>query len=329
MSLNYTYHRQNSAAANMNTSIGGYGVSANTTGANPGNASNGTGVLAGGTSVRMCYKLISGLLDNDKYIPLNLLNAGITIEIELAPGNEVGATENTGGLATDIKYSIKNVRYAGHLIDLSREFTDRLRAVQQASGGNLSIAGTSFRSFTGKVDANTTPHSINIPCRVRSIKSVFWKMSAANTKLLYNLSCSGHANLRSYQLKIGAVNYPPTAIECNAVLNKITPYLELQKAFGKLGSTVHGDMLGFASYLNVETNDLDGAGGAFQFSPFGIDLESFRHQIENGIDTSSRALPVSLELNGTGTNSAATAYIFVMCDSMFYVNIDGSMKVSS
>ena len=246
------------------------------------NGLNGTAVLAaanaGATTktIRCCYKLVSGLLDNDKYIPLNLLNSGITLEIELAPGTEIGVSEKDD--AATITYSVTNVRYAAHLIDLSREFTDRLRAVQQASGGNLSIAGTSFRSFTGKFDANSAAQSINIPCRVRSIKSVSWKLSNDASNLLYTLSCGGHGNLSQYQLKIGAVNYPPTAIQVNTFKNKITPYLELQKAFGKLGSTVHSDILGSASYLTAETASLGVAGGAFQFAPFGIDLESFRHR---------------------------------------------------
>ena len=295
--------------------------------------SNATAILAGAaaggatTTIKCCYKLVSGLLDNDKYIPLNLLNSGLQIEILLAPGNEIGVSTHSGPV--NLKYDIKNVRYAAHLIDLSREFTDRLRAVQQASGGNLSIAGTSFRSFTGKFDANSSHQSINIPCRVRSIKSVFWKLSKDPSNILYNLSCGGHGNMSQYQLKIGAVNYPPTAVEVNTLTNKITPYLELQKAFGKLGSTVHSDLLGSGSYLTAETASLSANGGVFQFAPFGIDLESFRHQIENGIDSASRALPMSLELTTSGTNTAATTHIFVMYDSMFYVNIDGSMKVSS
>jgi hypothetical protein len=114
-----------------------------------------------------------------------------------------------------------------------------MRGAQQQAGGNLTIAGTSFRSFSGAFEALATSVSINVPARVRSIKSVFFKLSTATKNSILNLSCGSHGNLTSYQLKIGATNYPPTAINVNATKNKIEPYLELQKAFGKLGSTVY------------------------------------------------------------------------------------------
>jgi hypothetical protein len=329
-SLNYSFGDDGTTCGA--TAVGNYVSGGN--GGGDATATNGSGILkldstgsAGdGGSVTCCYKLISGLLDNDKYLPLSLLNAGITLEIELCPGNELGMSRHAA--AADINYALSEVRYAAHLINLSREFSDRLRVVQQASGGNLSIAGTSFRSFTGDFKAQDGPQSINIPCRVRSIKSIFWKLSHATANDFYNLSAGGHGNISQYQLKIGAVNYPPTAITCSTT-NKITPYLELQKAFGKLGSTVHGDLLGAKSYFAKEHPTMFTAGGVMEFCPFGIDLESFRHQIENGVDTSSRSLPMTLELTTSSTPTAATAHIFVMYDSMFYVNIDGTMKVSS
>jgi hypothetical protein len=287
-----------------------------------------TGVLANGDSHTVCYKLISGLLDNDKYLPLVLMNAGITVQIELAPGNEIGVSEASD--AADITYGISAVRYVAHLIDLERGFYDRLRSVQQASGGQLTIAGTSFRSYTGNFGVSGS-NTLNIPARVRSIKSVFWKLSVAANKQQYNLSSGCHGNIASYQLKIGATNYPPTAIKVNAVTNKIEPYLELQKAFGKLGSTVHSDMLGVGSYLTKETvpaDQMTAAGSAYMFGPFGIDLEAFRHEIENGINTSERSLPMSLSLEGAA-GTAAVAHIYVMYDAMFYVDMSGAVSVSS
>ena len=64
----------------------------------------------------------------------------------------------------------------------------------------------------------------------------------------------------------------------------------------------------------------------------GIDLESFRHEIENGVDTSSKALPMSLELTQGGTAvhfASATIQVFVMFDALFYVNMDGTISISS
>ena len=288
---------------------------------------NGTGVIDAGDSYKMCYKLVSGLMDNDKYLPMVLLNSGLTLSFEICSANELAVTEHGDPVALD--YQISAVRYVAHLIDLERGFYDRLRSVQQASGGMLTIAGTSFRSYTANIAA-ANENTINIPARVRSIKSVFWKLSTAATNTQYTLSTGCHAHISEYQLKIGASNYPPTAVNVNAKSNKIEPYLELQKAFGKLGSTVHSDMLGAASYLTLETTPAaQNQSGTIGFAPFGIDLEAFRHEIENGINTSERALPMSLLLKHSATPTAATAHIFVMYDAMFYVDMSGAVTVSS
>jgi len=317
----------NSAGTDIReSSFTGYSVR-HTSAGNKQNASNFTGVIAAGESYKMCYKLVSGLLDNDKYLPLVLMNAGLTVQLEFAPGNEIGVSEHAAPV--NIDYKVTAIRYVAHLIDLERGFYDRLRSVQQASGGQLTIAGTSFRSYTGNIDT-TGENTINIPARVRSIKSVFWKLSTAADKQQYNLSSGCHANISEYQLKIGATNYPPTAINCNATTNKIEPYLELQKAFGKLGSTVHSDLLGSGSYLTVETVPADQmTASTMAFAPFGIDLEAFRHEIENGINTSERSLPMSLLLKHSATPTAAEAHIYVMYDAMFYVDMSGAVSVSS
>ena len=103
------------------------------------------------------------------------------------------------------------------------------------------------------------------------------------------------------------------------------------KAFGKVGSTTHRDIIANNGYiLNDATEAAAIANANVSFAPFGVDLESFRHQIENGIDTSSRALPIQLHLNSTaGIPSAQDLFMFVLYDTIFYINMDGSVSVSS
>jgi hypothetical protein len=140
-------------------------------------------------------------------------------------------------------------------------------------------------------------------------------------------------------VKIGGNLYPPTAVKCAPGSNKIEPYLELMKAFGKLGSTVHSDLLSQGSYLVDETgitnyskNSVSASGSTDQlsaFAPYGIDLESFRHEIENGVDTSSKALPMTLEFIQSAPTAALNCQVFIMYDSLFYVNMDGTISVSN
>jgi len=275
------------------------------------------------------YKLVSGLLDNDKYLPLVLMNAGITIEFELA-----SAVEAMVGTAPN--YRISNVRYVSHLIDLERSFYDRLRMVQQQSGGVLQIAGQSFRSFRTTID-NGRNQANNCPARVRSIKSFFFCAKRAPSATEYGLSSSGHLSLTQFQLAIGATRYPPTANECEVAngTNKVGAYTELVKAFGKVGSNIHSDlMLGTNAYPSAGDDGDFAQGSAVAFAPYGIDLEAFRHEIENGIDTSSRALPITLHTTHSadprgGNGNCNQLLMYVLYDSLFYVNMDGSVSVSN
>ena len=294
-------------------------------------ASTFRGVLAAnglaGSSVVVNYKLVSGLLDNDKYLPLVLMNAGITIEIEL----EDAVKCMLAGGGTLPTYSVNAVRYVGHTIDLQRDFYDRLRMVQQNSGGVLQIVGQSFRTFRGQLTAGAGEQIVNCPARVRSIKSFFFcgKKTDAAVQTGYSISKAGHMDLSSYQLAIGATRYPPTATQFDARTNKNGAYTELMKAFGKVGSTTHRDILANNGYILADaTEAVCVANSNISFAPFGVDLESFRHQIENGIDTSSRALPIQLHLNGT-IPSAQDLFMFVLYDTIFYINMDGSVSVSS
>ena len=286
------------------------------------------GNLADNQEVTINYKLVSGLLDNDKYLPLVLMNAGITIEIELADALECMCEGTNAG---DPNYEVNAVRYIGHTIDLQRDFYDRLRMVQQGSGGVLQIVGQSFRAYRGQMPAGTDGIiEINCPARVRSIKSFFFGFKkSGNARNEFNVAALGHAEMKSFQLQIGATRYPPTANEFNPITNKITGYTELMKAFGKVGSTTHRDLL-LTQYATQEGQNGGGDPNALiPFCPFGIDLESFRHQIENGIDTSSRALPIQLVVSATPDTSARDVYMYVLYDTIFYINMDGSVSVSS
>ena len=290
-------------------------------------ASSRTGVFDANDVFKQQYKLVSGLMDNDKYLPLVLMNAGITLEFELAPSVDCMVVED----ATAPDYEITNVRYVAHLIDLERSFYDRLRMVQQQSGGVLQIAGQSWRGFRATQTASNS-QALNCPARVRSIKSFFWKYGHTSSSQHYTLSAGGHNNLTTYQLSIGATRYPPTANEVNSATNKVGAYTELQKAFGKIGSNLHPDRLNSQNYLNSDGSTANLARGSIvPFAPYGIDLESFRHEIENGIDTSSRALPITLHTTSSGppTANVNDCFMWILYDSLFYINMDGSVSVSN
>ncbi len=291
----------------------------------------GSALLKDGQTTKVCYKLYSGLLDNDKYLPLVLMNNGLDIEIHLAPPKDVlvcgPATNSTP------EYTIGNIRYVAHLIDLQRDFYDMLRMTQQQSGGVIQIAGTSYRNFTSNYDKVVPTQSThNIPVRARSIKSVLFKCAPRTiSQENFGLSSASHGDIQELQIKVGATLYPPTSIKVNRNSNTAEPYFELMKSFGKLGSTIHENLLRGANYMSVGNVALAVKDSLASFAPYGIDLETFRAELENGLDTSSRALPMTLLLNSGGGDlkTDMTLQIFAMIDSLFFINMDGSVSVSS
>ena len=285
-----------------------------------------------GAKFSVCYKLISGLLDNDKYLPLVLMNNGIDIEIHLESGIRTCASSNN-----PTTYTVSNVRYVAHLVDLQRDFYDMLRMTQQQSGGVIQIAGQTYRHFSNTVPATAKGEvNFNVPVRARSIKSIFFcgATQTAGAKT-FDLSTTSNMNLLSYQVQIGATKYPPTAIQCNMVngAQKTEAYFELMKSFGKLGSNIHDNLLCGENYARVSKVSDVGGGIKLSFAPYGIDLETFRAELENGIDTSSRALPMTLLLNFDSTAGSSadilTLHTYALIDSLFFVNMDGSVSVSA
>ena len=284
-----------------------------------------------GDTISVCYKLVSGLLDNEKYLPLVLMNNGLDIEIHLESG--VRALCNGDDVAST--YEISNVRYVAHLIDLQRDFYDMLRMTQQQSGGVIQIAGQTYRHFSNAVPKGSQAlNSYNIPVRARSIKSIFFVGAPAVARnQRFDLSSSSRMALHEYQVQIGATKYPPTAIKTNGLTNVSESYNELMKSFGKLGSTIHDNLLTGVNYLKLDALDSFAQGGFCSFAPYGIDLETFRAEIENGVDTSSRALPMTLLLTydngGTSAGADLTLHTYALIDALFFVNMDGSVSVSS
>lgn len=320
------------------------------TAAGPGNPKHAlTNTLQGTTSYKYSVSLVSALLNMEKYLPLVMMNAGITLELELDVAGSVGlqdANGNAGAGAGDEppEWTISNVRYAAHLIDLQRDFYDKMRMVMEGSGGVLQLTGSTFRHYAGSLNAAAAgTEVINLPARVKSIQSVFFVLTPAASKTAVNefgVSNSLPMGLEEYQFRIGSVVYPPTAVKLdkvgNAYTNKGEAYSELRKAFGTLGNYMEGGFLNNDGYLPAsDTANCAGGGTAIApavplQSPFGLDFQSFpKTALESGVNTSDRSLNMSLNLvRSNGPVAAGVVDAYVMSDAIFYVNLDGSVSVS-
>ena len=292
-------------------------------------------MVVAGAPFAFCIPLNSGLLNNEKLLPLMLMSAPLTIEIELAPSLEPVCW----ALATGT-YEISNVRYIANLIEVGGDVAQQLRMVQEMSGGVLTLAGQTYRHFTGAVTNGTGDQIINVPARVKSMKSMFWVSQGADGNAFDNFytSYGGNMSLNNYQLKIGSVVYPPTPVNCGfgsgtngydgAGASKSEAIMELAKAWGNVGSSKGMGQLNNANCYAIESAEVLTA-GLVSYAPFGLDLEAFqRVAIESGVNTADRSLPISLILGFSTAPTATNVDVYVLADALFYINGDGSMSVS-
>jgi hypothetical protein len=305
-----------------------------------GNVVSSVAQFANGQVMTFCIPLTSGLLNCEKLIPLMLMSAPLTIELEI--GN---AVETTVASAGGNRVQLRDVRYIANLVEVGSEVSQQLRMLQEMSGGVLTLTGQTFRHFGSNLAAGAS-NTINVPARVKSMKSIFFNCrgSQAVNQGRVDIGCGSTQEISDYQFKIGSVVYPPTPVNgpgaaAGSTLRKAESLMELEKAWGNVGSRL--GMGKFTKnnnfYINADNkpNALAAAGvptdaNRPSYAPFGLDMEAFqRVAIESGVNTADRALPISLVLNHAGGGANATPIdVFVLADALFYINSDGSMSVS-
>lgn len=293
--------------------------------------------IANDGSVFYNVPLVSALLNSKKYLPLVFMNGGITLELELDIVESAGSFQGAVGNG----FEIENVRYMAHMVSLQRDFYDKLRMVMEGSGGVLQLAGTTYRHFQNTF-GDVTSVSVPLPAKVKSMKGLlFVQKNSANigNKDRFYISNSLNNGTNEYQLRVGSMVYPPTSIKidntaANVITNKGEAYQELRKLFGTLGDYTHGGV-----FLNNTTyavasdtgNAAAGGGGAVAsvLNPMGLSLESFKGNLESGINSADKNLSMSLELRrANGPANSTRIDMYAMCDAIFYVNLDGSVTSS-
>jgi hypothetical protein len=292
--------------------------------------------LTSTSSKRMCIPLVSGFLNMDKYIPLIMMNAGFTIELHICDANRIGvcqveAADTIQGALITPEWTISNCKYVAHLIDLDRSFYDRLRAVMESSAGVLQLAGQTYRHYVGSIPNSVGPHTVTIPARVKSVKSIFGTfIDSTQVGNINNFDTpvfqTGH--LSKYRFEIGSVRYPQTDVDASDAEN----FTELEKAFGKLGDYQHQQAYSAKHTLSAQgvRDGLTNHKSLLSAYSIGYDFEAFqRVALEAGINTADRSLPINFICERSSTTTNATrADFYVLTDAIYYINLDGTVSVS-
>ena len=319
-----------------------------------------TQIPAGGV-YRFTMPLTTGLFTQDKLIPLPLVrqDAPITISLIMTAVGNVGVWSAVPA-ATDI--SIRKISYTAQLIEVGRDVIEQIRQTQAMMGGQLVITGQDWEHQQGQLPLNTTGEAvIRMPSRKRSINSLFWTAQSddyANgaggqtVDNIYNMSYCGIPNVDSFQIKVGSVVYPPTAIvgpgamAAAATTTRGETVMELAKAFGTLGFVNPTGRINTFTWGtdadNIGDGDNgDGVGGDLAptsddhvcFAPCGIDLTSFQHEaIEAGVDTKTMSQETNLILNinaaGSGLENK-NVHMWIVYDQFYLFNADGMVTFNN
>ena len=310
-----------------------------------------SGVLKPGEKYTMCIPLVSALFNASQMLPLLLSSAGIQLSIEIAPPSAVGVTYNvaaqtvpaaTAALYAETSYKISSVKYVGHCVSLDNSFSGALRE-QLAQSGAISMHGTCWRQFSATYKGDEENPVINIPARMRSIKSMFITQrnqsngsvqgadadgttaakGRASTLGRFSTSAFLQCGLKSAKFKVGSAQFPATPITLDdtgyasfpgdvkqsAGSGTAEAYCECLKAFGKLGATDHTTSLTRLTYSQTGNAGNPGPGDWMRAFILGIDMESFgKSVLESGTDSSSRSLPIILEMSRTPSKGDAEEY---------------------
>tara|TARA_R110000803_G_scaffold15315_2_gene42495 strand:- start:216 stop:1709 length:1494 start_codon:yes stop_codon:yes gene_type:complete len=328
---------------------------------------------AGGAAPSYTFSipLMTGLFTQDKLIPLPLVasHSPITIVYEIDNSANVGVWGAAPG-AGDL--SIINAAINAQLIEVGRDALDQIRSVRDMSGGQLAISGQDFEYSSDQIPVATVGDFIaRLPARKRSIKSLLFNIQSSTfanggagmaADNVYNLSYAGCANMESYQLKVGGMVFPPTAIsafqaqgvavegelnrgECVMELAKALGTLAFRNPTGRLNTLTYGVAgNGISGITNGDTGD--GAGNTIApgtnevmvACPFGLDLEAYQHTaIQSGIDTQTLSQESNLILSigpggggiiGSGLQPK-TINMYVLYDQHYYFGMDGMITFSN
>ena len=330
---------------------------------------------AGGAATTYTFSipLMTGLFTQDKLIPLPLVsqNAPITVVYEIDDSANVGVWNNFPAAG---ELSIINAAINAQLIEVGRDALDQIRSVRDMSGGQLAISGQDIEYSSDQLPAATVGDFIaRVPARKRSMKSLLFNIQSntfanggagLNIGTVYNLSYAGCANMLSYQLKVGGMTYPPTAIdafqaeapaaagvgefnrsECIMELAKALGTLSFRNPTGRLNTLTYGVAGNAVSGItNGDTGDgagvtlAPGSNEVMVACPFGLDLEAFQHTaIQSGVDTQTLSQESNLVLTiGPGAGAIVgsgiqpkTINMYVIYDQHYYFGQDGMITFSN
>jgi len=264
----------------------------------------------------ICFQLISGVLNAQKYFPLGMArNRSLTIRIEIAPASTAISTLNDAGNAAGAAndkpdYTIQEVSLGCDVISMSDSYNMKFRAMLEQMG-SINIHYTTYKGYQNAISG--TGGTIIIPDSSRSLKSIFTCFLNASSAEIDSLGLT-NPTLTSFIYNVNSHSYPSSNVTVNAVagaVNTSSSFALLHTALGGISSS--------KTLLNTYSTD----GFAI-----GVCTESFNRSsnvLESGENLSQSSNPIRLMLT---TGADCTAYSFTLSDRLISFDASGSLTSS-
>ena len=174
-----------------------------------------------------------------------------------------------------------------------------------------------------------TEATTSVACRLKSIKSMFTLLRVPNQFDINQATICQRSllNMNSYSVKVGAKQYPQQPLQ-----NGTEMYAETIKSIGPLGDVRGANRMNYARYN--ATNYADATTANTATSGFvGLDYEVYAQAtdiLESGLDTSSLALPINVEMKFAGAVPAGNIRVtnVALCDVIFTLDSQGILSSS-
>ena len=301
---------------------------------------NGSGVLPS-QKVTVCHRIQGGLLDHETghYLPTFAMGSGYQLQLDLADAKEafrvVGANASAKlgavdkvNTASSCSYSLSNIEL---VCELGFYDSSVFSAVNEMLCDGIKLRHPRVKTQVNSVTSTSnniqlSEHGRSINYLVAGCRNTLNTSSFVQTSTEYLYNVDGTNKVLNYQTQIGSEVIPSQPITYGS-----QSFLELERAVsGKNEKFEIGNQINSASYFKaydaVASRNEKVSGDAL----FGVSFMSHadHQEVMSGKSSSSGSIPLSLQLDFTGTPSNCELFSVVVSDQITELLHDGSCIIS-
>ncbi len=291
---------------------------------------SGLNVLATTASATYSVPLLAGILSGSKYVPLEFLAGGLTLEIYFQTSFfKAFNTQITGSPpTTTLQYEIENLEYVAKIVQIDDDASmNSLKQLQLTQG--LKIKSYDWTLHQNSIAINTGTAVLNIPARNMSLKSLVMLLTHQAPSAIITGIQSLRDNVSSYFVRIGNTQYPIGEINVSDT-NLTESFSEIMKCYnsGGLYNVLGTTAMKQASYIN--TGKTAGELRTIGCFAMGISLENYgESDLFSGLDTATLSLPINfnVKFSGTGASQGLNSLTYAQYDVVYTIMPNGMVQV--